>query len=212
MSGRSGISRFPRSSEIVLRCVSGKSGQGLDQAKIDDRLSIPDIHNSKFFSFLMSEMIADHLSNLGCVGKIEHSWFLWFFPGLPVLTAISAVWFGVFISRQNLGWSRNSIPRSSGIFSTYENQTRAISYWAYTRVCETDTVLPILLCKTNLDISSLPELAKVKVKRIFGTLCEKMHHGKKQKVPSESSARNWMTIEWSHYRIWSIDSKVRTTY
>ena len=59
-----------------------------------------------------------------------------------------------------------------------------------TQESETDTVLPILLCKTNLDISSLPELAKVKVKRIFRTLCEKMHHGRKQKVPSESSARN----------------------
>ena len=141
--------------------------------------------------------------------EIDHSRFLRFSPSHPILT----VRCGVFISRQILGWWRNSdIPRSSGIFSTYENQTWAISYGAYTSACETDTVLPILLCKTNLDISSLPELAKVKVKRIFRTLCQKMHHGKKQKVPSESSARNWMTIEWSHYRIWSTDSKVRTTY
>ena len=98
--------------------------------------------------------------------EIDHSRFLWFSPSHPILTAISTVWFGDFISRQNLGWWRNSnIPRSSGIFSTYENQTWAISYWAYTSVCETDTVLPILLCKTNLDTSSLPELAKVKLSK-----------------------------------------------
>ena len=46
---RSGISRFHRSSVIVLRYVSGKSVHGLDQAKINDLLSIPDIHNSNFF-------------------------------------------------------------------------------------------------------------------------------------------------------------------
>ena len=152
------------------------------------------------------------ISNLGCVGKIEHSRFLWFFSSHPILSAIPTVWFGVFISRQNLGWSRNSIPRSSGIFSTYEKRTWAISYLAYTSVCETDTVLPILLCKTNLDTSSVPELAKVKVKRSFPTLFWKMHRAKQQKVTNGSSARNWMTIEWSHYRISSADSKVRTTY
>ena len=139
-------------------------------------------------------MIAEHRSNLGFVRKIDHSRFLWFFPSHPILTAISTVWFGVFISRQNLGWWRNSnIPQSFGIFSTYDNQTRAISHWAYTSVCETDTVLPILLCKTNLDISSLSELAKVKGKQIFPTLCKKkciMQSNKKYQV------KVLLEIEW----------------
>ena len=88
---------------VVRDCteiVSRKSGQGLDQAKTNDGQSIPNIQNSDFCSFPKSEMIAEHRSNVGCVRKVEHSRLLWFFPSHPLLTAISTVWFGVFISRQ----------------------------------------------------------------------------------------------------------------
>ena len=185
MSRWSGISRFPRSSEIVLRYVSGKSGQGLDQAKINDRLSIPDIHNSNIFSFPMSEMIADQQSGMRRENRTLSILVVFPQPSHTICDTYCRIW----SSRQHLGWSRNSIPRSSGIFSTYEKRTWAI---VYTSVCETDTALPILLCKTNVDTSSLPELAKVNVKQSFLTLFWKMHRANNKKY----QVKVLLEIEW----------------
>ena len=72
------------------------------------------VPDGKNLSFHLLEMIADHCRNLGRVRKIE------MLPNSPDLSLTipddrGYLRFGVFISRQNLGWSGNSkIPHCLG--------------------------------------------------------------------------------------------------